>query len=239
MKQLLLILSSSILFFSCDIIGGERVNGNGNITTENREAGNFKNVSSSGPMDVVVTQSPNYSVQIKGDENLLQYITTNTDGNTLKIKIKQGYTLHTEKSLEIHISAPAFNDISLGGSGNITSENTLTSSDKMNFDVSGSGNIDVKIDAPAVESHSSGSGDLSFNGKATEADMSVSGSGDIHCFGLTTQHTIITINGSGNADVYATKQLDVKVNGSGDVRYKGGASVDSHINGSGSASKAD
>ncbi len=239
MKQLLLIIATSLLFFSCDIIGGERVEGNGNITTENRSANDFKDVSSSGPMDIVLTQGPGYSVQVKGDENLLPYITTDVEGNTLKIKIKQGYNLQPKKNLEVHITAPEFHDISLGGSGNITSDNTLTGKDKMNFDVSGSGNIDVKIDAPAVESHSSGSGDLSFSGKATEAEMSIAGSGDIHCFGLTTEHTIININGSGNADVYATKQLDIKVNGSGDVRYKGGASVDSHINGSGGASKAD
>ena len=69
--------------------------------------------------------------------------------------------------------------------------------------------------------------------------MSVAGSGNIHSFGLTTQSTEISITGSGNAEVYATKQLNVKVVGSGDVKYKGGASVDTHITGSGSASKAD
>lgn len=239
MKQLLLILTASIILYSCDFIGGERVDGNGKISTENRQLNGFKNVSSSGPMDIVLTQSSNYSVQVKGDENLLQYIITETDGNTLKIKTKPGYNLHPEKNLEVLISSPSFSDISLGGSGDVSSENTLTSSDKMNFDVSGSGDINVKIDAPEVESHSSGSGDISFSGKAGEADMSVSGSGDIHCFGLTTETTSITINGSGDADVYANKQLTVKVNGSGDVRYKGNASVDSHINGSGSASKAE
>ncbi len=239
MKQLLLIFLSSILLLSCDIIGGERVDGNGNLTTENRQLSGFKNVSSSGPMDVVLTQSSNFSVQVKGDENLLPYITTTTEGNTLKIKVKPGYNLHPEKNLQVFISAPLFTEISSDGSGNISTENTLSNTDKMSFELSGSGNIDAKIDAPAVESHTSGSGNVSFSGKANEADMSVSGSGDIHCFGLTSEHTSITINGSGNADVYATKQLDVNVNGSGDVRYKGGASVNSHINGSGSASKAD
>ncbi len=239
MKQLLLLIASSIILFSCDFIGGERVDGNGNETTENRQLNDFKSVASSGPTDVVLTQSPDYKVQVKGDENLLRYIVTETDGNTLKIKIKQGYNLRPKKNLEVLVSAPQFTNISSDGSGNITSENTLSNSDKMTFELSGSGNVEAKIDAPSVESHTSGSGDISFSGKTGDANLSVSGSGDIHCFGLTAENASITINGSGNADVYASKQLDLHVNGSGDVRYKGGASVNSHINGSGSVSKAD
>ncbi|MDQ2752851.1 MAG: DUF2807 domain-containing protein [Bacteroidota bacterium] len=239
MKQLLLLIASSFLFFSCDFMGGERVNGNGNETTENRNVTDFKNVASSAPADVVLTQSPDYKVQVKGDENLLGYIITETDGNTLKIKVKQGYNLRPQKHLEILISAPQFTNISSDGSGNVTSVNTLSNSDKMTFELSGSGNVEAKIDAPSVESHTSGSGDISFSGKTGDASLSVSGSGNIHCLGLTTENASITINGSGNADVYASKQLDIHVNGSGDVRYKGGASVNSHINGSGSVSKAE
>ncbi len=99
--------------------------------------------------------------------------------------------------------------------------------------------MEVKVDVPEVESRTNGSGDMSFSGRAEEADLSISGSGDIHCFGLTSKTASIKINGSGNADVYATRQLNLKINGSGDIRYKGGANVDSHINGSGSVTKAD
>ncbi len=239
MKQLLLLIASSILFFSCDFIGGERMDGNGNLSTENRQVSDFKNIAASGPTDVVLTQSSDYKVVVRGDENLLPYVLTETDGNTLKIHIKKGYNLRSNKHFEVLVSAPLFTNVSSDGSGNITSENTLSNHDKMIFELSGSGNIEAKIDAPAVESHTSGSGDVSFNGKTNDADFSVSGSGDIKCFGLTADNASITINGSGNADVYATKQLNLHVNGSGDVRYKGGASVNSHINGSGSVSKAD
>lgn len=239
MKQVLLFISTSLLLFSCDFIGGERINGNGNETTENRNISDFKNVASSGSTDVVLTQSPDYKVQVRGDENLLRYVITESDGNTLKIKIKEGYNLHPKKHLEVLVSAPQFNNVMSDGSGDVTSENTLSNTGKMTFELSGSGNVEAKIDAPSVESHTSGSGDITFSGKTGDADLSVSGSGDIHCFSLTADNAKITINGSGNADVYASKQLDLHVNGSGDVKYKGGASVNSHINGSGSVSKAD
>lgn len=239
MKQSFLFVVAICFLSSCNIIGGERVDGNGNLASENRHAGDFKNVSGAGPVDIVLNQSPNTDVQVSGDENLLQYITTETDGSTLKIKVKPGYDLEPKKHLQVRISAPGFKEISSAGSGNVMSENTLTSSDKMEFRLSGSGNMNIKVDAPSLESHTTGSGDITFSGKAESADISVAGSGNIHSFGLITQATEISITGSGDAEVYATRQLNVKVVGSGDVKYKGGASVDSHITGSGSASKED
>ncbi len=239
MKQQLLFAILVIALTSCNVINGERVDGNGNLASESRHVTNFKSISTYGAIDVVLTQSSATSVQVSGDENLLQYITTETDGSTLKIKIKQGYSLNPEKHLQVRISAPQFEEVSSSGSGNITSENTLVNEDKMDFQLNGSGDMNIKLDATSVESHTAGSGDIIFSGKTKSADMSVAGSGNIHSFGLTTQNTEINITGSGDAEVYATRELNVKVIGSGDVRYKGGASVDAHITGSGSASKAD
>src|SRR5579875_3258352 len=130
MKQLLLLITTSLLLYSCDFIGGERVNGDGNEATENRQLNDFTNVASSGSTDVVLTQSPDYKVQVKGDENLLRYVLTETDGNTLKIKIKPGYNLRPQKHLEVLVSAPKFTNITSDGSGNIASENTLSNSNK-------------------------------------------------------------------------------------------------------------
>ena len=239
MKKIFLFSTLITFLFSCNIITGDRVDGDGNLSTDARQLNGFTKVASSGSIDVVLKQSSDFSVQVKGDRNLLQYILTDVDGNTLKIKTKPGYNLHPKEHLEVYVSAPVYNAVSSDGSGNVTTENTLTNTDKMSFELSGSGNVEAKIDAPSVESHTSGSGDVSFSGKAGNIEVSVAGSGNIECFGLTSENAHITINGSGNANVYATKQIDLTVNGSGDIRYKGGASVNSHINGSGSVSKAD
>ena len=239
MRQQILFTVLVSALASCNFMNGERVDGNGNLASESRHVADFKSIASFGPMDIVLTQSPTTAVQVSGDENLLQYITTETDGSTLKIKIKQGYDINPEKHLQVRVSAPGFEEISSSGSGNTTSENTLVNSDKMDFQLNGSGDMNIKLDAPSIESHTAGSGDITFSGKAASADMSVAGSGNIHSFGLTTQSTEIKITGSGDAEIYATRQINVKVVGSGDVHYKGGASVDTHITGSGSASKAD
>ncbi len=238
MYRLLLLCMLMTTFFSCDFIGGERVEGDGDMTTENRNESGFKNVSSSGPMDIELTQGPATVVSIEGDKNLLPYIRTGTDGNTLEIKVKDGYNLHSSHRLVVHITAPVYQDISLGGSGNIIGQSELANPDKMSFHLSGSGNVKVKVNTRSVESKTSGSGDVALSGFADSYDGTIAGSGNINCFDLVSDNVDITINGSGNAEVFANKQLTLNVNGSGDVRYKGNASVEQHVNGSGGVKKA-
>ena len=162
------------------------------------------------------------------------------DGNELKIDTKDGYRLRPNKGIKIYISSPNFSKVRLSGSGDIISQNRITGKDKIELAVSGSGNIKVDLDAPAVDAEMSGSGNINLSGMAKHFEGKLSGSGNISAMDLKTEETEIRISGSGNADVFASEKLNVKVTGSGDVRYKGGAQqVSSNITGSGSVKKVE
>lgn len=239
MKKFHFILLATSTFFSCHVISEKRVEGDGISATEERRPGTFSNINLEGPIDVVVRQGSPSVVKLKADKNLLSYIETKVEGNTLHIRQKQGFNLESERHMRVVVTAPVFHNISLEGSGDITSEDVLINPDKMSLELNGSGDIEVKVNTPELESRTKGSGDITLDGAADKLAISVYGSGDIDGFNLNSQHASISINGSGNARVYATRQLTLNVNGSGDVEYKGGASVNSRINGSGSVSKAD
>lgn len=215
----------------------EKVEGNGQLASETREVSNFRNVEANGPMDIILQDQPGTGVKIEADQNLLSYIVTETDDHTLKIETKRGFNLRSRNSIRVYISAPVFNKVSLGGSGNISSQGVLVNPDEMRLDLDGSGNIDVQVNTPSLESKMNGSGNIKLRGSADEWDAVLSGSGNMYCFELNTQEAEVSINGSGDAEVMATKKLDLKINGSGQIRYKGSPNVESHINGSGSVSK--
>ena len=61
----------------------------------------------------------------------------------------------------------------------------------------------------------------------------INGSGEVHSFNLLSEATEVEINGSGNAEVFASKQLNVSISGSGDVQYKGSPVVNQSISGVG------
>lgn len=239
-KYTFLAIAIAFLLSACDFIGGERVVGSGNVTTQERSITGFSSVQSSGFFDVYLSTGASQSVRVEADDNLHSYIETRLNGNELEIDTKEGYRLDTDKDIKIFITSPEFNKVHLSGSGNIISQNQITGNDKIDLSVSGSGNIKVDLHAPSVDAHMSGSGDINLSGEAKKFEGSLSGSGNIKAMDLKTEETAIRISGSGSADVYASTKLDVHVTGSGDVRYKGGVQqVTSNITGSGSVKKMD
>lgn len=238
MHRLLLLCVLIPVLFSCNLIG-ERVEGNGQLANESRQVDNFTNVECSGPMDIILQDSPNPGVRIECDQNLLSYITTETRDKTLHIAQKHGYNLRSRNPMRVYVSAPVFNKVALGGSGNISGQSVLVNPDKMSLRLSGSGNIDVQVNTPELETKMNGSGNVKLSGSADKWDATLAGSGNMNCFGLNTQRAAITISGSGDAEVTASKQLTLKINGSGQIKYRGNANVESHINGSGSVTKVE
>ena len=233
------VLCISFLLSACNFMG-KRVEGSGNVTSQDRAISGFSGIESSGFFDVYLSTGAAQSVRIEADDNLHEYIETTVKGGELEIDTREGYRLDTDKDIKIFITSPSFSKVHLSGSGNIVSQNQINGNDKMDLSVSGSGNIKVDLHAPTVEAHMSGSGDINLSGEAKKFEGSLSGSGNIKAMDLKTEETSIRISGSGNADVFASAKLDVRVTGSGDVRYKGGVQqVTSNITGSGSVKKMD
>ena len=77
-------------------------------------------------------------------------------------------------------------------------------------------------------------GDITARGSVGILEAVVSGSGDLSLQNLKAEHINVTINGSGDAEVWANQSISAKVNGSGDIVYKGNPTeVDTRVNGSG------
>jgi hypothetical protein len=92
------------------------------------------------------------------------------------------------------------------------------------------------MDATDIETSISGSGDIRLAGEATNHTLKVSGSGNLSGYELKSINQMITISGTGNAEVFVDGGiLDAKISGSGKVYYKGNSSsFSADITGSGS-----
>ena len=238
-KILLFALTATILFSSCRFVTGKRIRGNGNVKTEQRSVGSFNGVASHGSFNVYVS-SGEQSVKIEAEDNLLPYIETYVDGNTLlHIQTKEDFWLRPSRQVKIFVSAPDFSSIRSYGSGDIIGQSKITDSSKLELGVNGSADIKMDVDAPEIETEVNGSGDIDLKGETKSFKSEIHGSGDVRAMDLHSENTTVKIYGSGNADVFASVRLDVHVAGSGDVRYKGNAQTSSSIAGSGSVKKVD
>lgn len=226
-----------IVLSSCDYLGGVRISGNRHITTKEISAGSFESVEVHGSMNVHLVQSPTNSVKVQADDNLFEYLDIYTEGNRLVVKTRKGYNLRPSRDIIVYAAAANFKDIELSGSGDIFSENTITATDELSVEVSGSGDINMNVNVPRLRSKISGSGTLTLNGIAKDFSATINGSGDIKSFGLSADNARVDLAGSADAEVTANKTLEVEIAGSGSVTYKGNPSVKQHIAGSGSIEK--
>lgn len=237
MRKMIYLLSAAVLFLSACFMGGHRVRGNGNLGSQTRDIGGFHSIEVVGGMDVVLVPGGNHSVRVEADDNLLQYIRTERDGNTLVIGTRRGYNLNPRAGMKVYITTPQLRQIDVTGSGTVRSQSRLVYSNPVAIDITGSGDVLLDLDAPEIEAEATGSGNTALSGQTRSFRAAINGSGELRCFNLLSENTDVEISGSGNAEVYASKRLDIEINGSGSVAYKGSPSVKQDIAGSGDIRK--
>ena len=229
------------------------VKGEGNLTEEYRHTENFTGIANSTSIDVIYRKADTSGLLLEAEENLLYYILTEVEGNTLSIRIREHTACinFTEKPL-ITVTSPSINDLVSTGSGNmflqdITGEaveirssgsgdincETLDAQDLF-IKISGSGNINCdETSSLYSEIKISGSGDLSLGGSCNNADITVSGSGSIYGISYLLSTAGITISGSGNVYTSISDKLTAILTGSGNIYLRGDPEIHKNVTGSG------
>jgi hypothetical protein len=194
-------------------------------------ASGFKEIASSGDFNVTVTYGRTYSVEVSAESNLLSYIETDIVGNTLKIRTRGLHSLRQNYPIEVFITTPVLNGLSLSGSGLIETDSFI--SDNFTVSLSGSGDIDSFVSADVVKANVSGSGTIYLEGDTNDSEFVISGSGKIKSFNLPQLNCRAVISGSGDMFVNASRTLDAHISGSGRVFYMNYPVIHTSISGSG------
>ncbi len=242
MKTVMLILGitlCSIPSLSAQWGGGKKIKGDGNTVTKSRETSDYDQIKVKGSLDVSLVAGTEGKISIKGESNLIPYIKTEVENDILKVYVKKGYYLKPSYGYKLIITVP-FKDISqvtLSGSGDVYGSDTIKASD-FKTGISGSGDVQLVVDAKNVYGQVSGSGDLVLKGNADSFTGSVSGSGDLSAYNLKAKNVTAKVAGSGDVEVTATSMLKARVSGSGDIFYKGNPEKeDKKVSGSGDITK--
>jgi hypothetical protein len=218
--------------------GNEKVKGNSNMTTETRTTGDYDGIKCAGSMDYILVAGEEGKIKIEGETNLLKYIITEVKNGNLIVKVEKGINLRPSwgKTIKITIPFKDISSVSLAGSGDLWNEDKITATD-LDVSLAGSGDIVLNVETTSVKGSIAGSGDLTLKGSTNKLTAKLAGSGDIHAFGLQSNHTVVSIAGSGDAEVVSNESLKARVAGSGDIEYRGNPEKeDTKVSGSGSIS---
>lgn len=235
MKRILLfIMLSASLLTACEF---NHVNGSGHLSTEERPIGNVEKIRVDGGFDVELTQGASPSLKIEADDNLQGYIEVEEREGTLRVRIREGVSISTRDNMVLYITVPRLEEFHLSGSGKVTGKNKFTAADRFELALSGSGDIDMEVNAAEIEADVSGSGNIHLRGETRNQEIGISGSGSYQGVDLKSENAKISIAGSGDSRVFADVSLNVSIAGSGSVYYKGAATVSKSIMGSGGIHK--
>lgn len=239
MERPQIVISSALLFLLALILLmlattgciRERIEGNYDLQTEVRDAGGFTDVELRGSFRVEIIPDDQPGIEVQAESNVIPYVETWSDGNTLVVQFRRGYNIRENYPVEVRVYTPELEGIRLSGSGRIFAGH-FNSSD-VSVNLSGSGNIECSFNAAVLDAAISGSGNLYIGGMAGRGELSISGSGKLDGGSLLMETCKARISGSGNMWVEVESSLEGWISGSGSIYYTGDPVVISHISGSG------
>lgn len=176
--------------------------------------GSFDKISSIGSMEVIYAQGSKHTVKIIG---------TAEDVEKVKVKVKNGKlsfepetstrklggvtitTTSFKDDVKIKVTSPKLCSVNIIGSGDFTANGTVKT-DKLNLDIAGSGDIDIKkVAADKLTANVAGSGEIDLENISAcdDVNLTVAGSGEIE------------------ANLNNCKNVRCNVAGSGEIKVKG------------------
>jgi hypothetical protein len=211
MKKLAwLLLLLPVLAAGCHHGMRSEVKGNGKRELQKRDVASFTSISTNGAFNIEVTCQKNLSLEIEGDENILEFVTTEVGNNILRLDNSKNYS--TSEPVKVKISVPNLEGLAVNGAGHIN--------------IKGINNDKFEID-------SNGAPTITVAGTTKLVDIGANGAGKIDTQNLHAARAVVDTRGVSKVDLDVSDQLDVTISGPASVTYKGDPVVNKTVRGPG------
>jgi hypothetical protein len=197
-----------------------KIKGNNNYVTQKISTQSYDKINISSSIDVEIINGKEGNIVLKAEENLIEYIEIYCKNNTLTIKIKNNTNLDNDKQILVQIPVEKISEITSSGSSNVSGKVVLNS-EKLNLNLSGSGDLSLHLDVENLNAKVVGSGSLTLKGIANTCDFNVAGSGALEGKKLICSNVVARVAGSGGCNFTVNTTLKAYVVGSGSINYTG------------------
>ena len=199
---------------------GGQITGSGILAEQERTIAEARALVLEGPVDVVLTQGAPALV-VKGDDNLVDFVTAESADGVLTISVEASYS--PRQDLVAHVTLPSLERIGNVSSGDITINGWAA--DSLSAESSSSGDILFEGALGTLRAVASGSGDVDFSSAAVgNLEATASGSGDLAIGPV--GNLDARLSGSGDIIAAQVGNLVARSSGSGDILYLSAKNVD-------------
>jgi hypothetical protein len=205
-----LILLFPVLVAGCHHEMRSEVRGSGKREMQKREIAPFTSISTEGAFTIEVTCQKDLSLEVEGDDNVLNFVTAEVGNNILRLKNTKSYSVN--EPVKFKISVPNLEAISVSGAGKI--------------EIKGMNNQKFEIDSEGAPS-------ITVSGSTKLVDIKSNGAGRIDTDKLHALRAVVESNGVSKIDLDVADHLDVTVSGPSSITYRGDPVVNKTVNGPG------
>lgn len=207
---------------------GDCLKSTGDITTEERATSPFYRILLEDDVNLIITQDTFYKIEVEAGENLIPLVNTIIEEDTLTITNSNtcNWVRSYKNEINVYVTVKELSIITYSGSGNVLSTNTITARNILIEQKSGSGNMDIRIDADTsyLQFHT-GTGDITCSGSSAMSFLYNSSNGFLYCSDLQTTNTFVSNSGTGDIYLNVDSSLTAFIHFVGSIFYKGNPSV--------------
>ncbi len=248
--SLLIILTLAVTAAGCFPFGS--IVGRGEVETRSFDFTGFTRVEASFTFDVDVVRDNTFSVTVTTNDNIFDYLALEQDGDTLKIKLKDGS--YTVASLKARVTLPDLFSVTVTGasSAKVTGfesshELRLTAAGASNIELSEmkSGDARIEVDgasrvkglleAAACNFSVEGASNIELTGKSHFLNLIATGASHATLRDFVSTGVRVQFSGASSGNVNTSGSLSGSLSGASSLRYFGNPIL-GEINTSGASS---
>jgi len=221
--NLAILLLITGMTFSTFVACAQKLSGNGNVVTKERNITPFTQLEIKGVFNVFLNQGEKETVKVETDENLQDIVEAVNEGSTLTVQLKKGESYKKSTKMNVYVTLKDLTKLDINGVGNV--ESTLLTLADLRLDVSGVGNSSLELKCKSLDADITGVGNIKLKGSSDEAKLNVSGTGNLKAFDFHVKKLTADVSGVGSTDLCAEEEISISSSGIGSVSYTGAAVV--------------
>jgi hypothetical protein len=215
----------SMTFVACGDIGVDvnddhAIRGSGTLTTMRLDLRDFSAVQLSHTFDVDITQSQAFAVSLTVDDNLVDSVVAEVQGDTLVLGVEPGVSVR-HATLKGSIAMPAIRQVRLSGASR-ANLNLPARMAEVGVEASGASAVTGRLVTDRLDVHLSGSSSINVDGSAKEATFDATGASrlELDAFEISTGR--VSLSGATSGNVNVTGRLaKAEASGASYLTYRG------------------
>lgn len=195
------------------------ITGSGTIIPLDYEFSDFTELDIQGAYRVTVTPADQYSVKVRSDDNIVQYLDVTKDSSVLRLGLA-GASSFSNLNLFAEISMPDLKSIHLGGISK-TEVRGFELDHTLRLTVVGASRLEGSVSAQRVTASLSGIGAISLEGRCGDLSAQVSEVSTLDLAEFVCEDVDVDLSGASQATVHLTGTLNSQLSGASVLRYLG------------------